>query len=384
MTVFDDTLSDSVAVTPTLVDLLSLRDLIEEAVTLDLSQEDRLAVLAATAEALTVALAGVVTQAPAVRDTLGLGDTIASVAAYGLTLAEIALIQDLLRVAQIVDATEALTIEETIQTAQGWIIAEQLGIADTLSSLSNYSVTIEERLRLRETFARFLGGDIAETIQLAPSVVVNSAFMQGAAEVMLLSSTVDPVVILHIAMDEAAQFDDTDILQLIYAGQLRDDISIEAMHIDPAGGVVTWCINTRMGFVTQYKNYDFNSFAVVGGRYIGATSEGLFELHGDTDDGEQVIAGVTGGLLQMNSSRLHGLGGVYIGLRGTGEFFLKLTAGAGQEYVYRFVARDMETTKVNIGKGLRHRYLSYALESVGQEFELESIEFVPMRAFRRV
>jgi hypothetical protein len=76
---------------------------------------------------------------------------------------------------------------------------------------------------------------------------------------------------LHVAAEETVAFDDTEILQLIYcrgaAGRRRD-----RGHAawTPPGMWSRGAVNTRMGFVTQYKDYDFNSFAMINGRYIGA------------------------------------------------------------------------------------------------------------------
>ena len=246
-------------------------------------------------------------------------------------------------------------------------------------------MTLADAVRVRDALDRFFGADLSETISIADAWSAVARMTKQMAEGLTFAETTSPVMLLAVTSEEEVAFTDTELLRMIFAGDaLSDTVSIEAMSVDPGAGMVTWCVNTRQGFVTEYRGYDFNSFAVVDGKYVGATSAGLFELEGDTDDGEQIIASIASGLLQMNSSRLHGLGGVYIGLRGTGEFYLKLTSGDGVDRVYRVTARDMETTKVNIGKGLRHRYVSYSLENVGQEFELESIEFVPMRAFRRV
>jgi hypothetical protein len=44
----------------------------------------------------------------------------------------------------------------------------------------------------------------------------------------------------------------------------------------------------------------------------------------------------------------------------------------------------MITTRVQVGKGLRARYYAFELETVdGQDFDLESIEFVPLVVQRR-
>lgn len=384
MAIFDDTLSDGVTVLPVVIDLLSQRGAVSDTFAVEDTHIALMSELATVVEAVLVTPELIPYENVRIREQLQLTDTLAPSALFGQLMSESARIAERLRAGLTASIEDQATIEATIAMAHGWAVAEELGLTDTLSALATYGATVAESVRLQAVLARFLGGDLAETVQIAPTVVANSRLSQSVIESAELSETLTPKLLFHVAVDETLSFDDTELLQLIYSGHLQDGVAIEAMHLDPAGGVVTWCVNTRMGFVTQYKDYDFNSFAVIDGKYVGATSQGLYELHGDTDDGAQVIAGITGGILQMNSSKLHGLKGVYLGIRGTGEFFLKLTSGDGKEYVYRVTARDMETTKVNIGKGLRHRYLSYGLENVGQDFELESVEFVPMRAYRRV
>src|SRR6056297_2675413 len=384
MTVFDDTLGDSVTVTPAVAGLMSLRDALEDELTVNYGAIGLMSLRAATVEALLISFALVGTENVPIREQLRIGDALAPAALFGELMAESARIAERVRLGHTATLSEVATVEAALVAAYGWAVADELRLTDTLAALATYGSTVEERVRLQASLAWLLGGDLAETVQLSPTVVLTARLSERTDEAAALSEALTPQMVLHVAADEAAVFDDTDLLQLIYDGKLQDNVAIEAMHLDPSGDVVTWCVNTRMGFVTQYKNYEFNSFGVVNGKYIGATSTGLYELHGDLDGADQVIAGITGGILQMNSSKLHGLKGVYIGLRGTGDFYLKLTSGDGEEYVYRVQARDMETTKVNIGKGLRHRYLSYSLENVGQDFELDSIEFVPMRGYRRV
>ena len=64
---------------------------------------------------------------------------------------------------------------------------------------------------------------------------------------------------------------------------------------------------------------------------------------------------------------------------------LQLTTGTGETYVYAARSRPMQTTRINLGKGLRARYFKYELEAVdGHDFDLDSIEFLPLVAQRRV
>jgi hypothetical protein len=143
-------------------------------------------------------------------------------------------------------------------------------------------------------------------------------------------------------------------------------------------------MNTRTASVTEYGNYDFNSFARIDNTYLGASSSGLYELLGDDDAGTDIIAQIKSGFAQWGGARFSGFKAAYLGVRGEGDFVLRLTTGEGQTYNYSVSTRDMRSTKVHMGKGLRARYFAFELISTGQDFDLESIEFVPLVAERRV
>ena len=61
-----------------------------------------------------------------------------------------------------------------------------------------------------------------------------------------------------------------------------------------------------------------------------------------------------------------------------------METGDGKTYTYAVVGKDMQTTKVHMGKGLRARYFAFELISTGQDFDLDDIEFMPLVAQRRV
>jgi len=61
-----------------------------------------------------------------------------------------------------------------------------------------------------------------------------------------------------------------------------------------------------------------------------------------------------------------------------------LQTGDGRQYTYAVQPRYMETARVNMGKGLRARYFSWTLTTVSVDYDLHSIEFVPLVAQRRI
>ena len=198
-----------------------------------------------------------------------------------------------------------------------------------------------------------------------------------------VGATLNRGLLLRVTASDELEIGHTDALKMLFKPTLADAFEIVSAYLDPEG-LTTWAVNLSHGGVTEYTNYNFNSFATMGSKYIAADADGLYELVGDDDDGDDIVARLKSGLLQFGRSNYSSFKGIYLGVRGGGDFVLRLVTGDGRSYTYSVEARTMETTKVNVGKGLRARYFSFELISTGQDFDLDSIEFIPLVAKRRV
>ena len=69
---------------------------------------------------------------------------------------------------------------------------------------------------------------------------------------------------------------------------------------------------------------------------------------------------------------------------GEDQAILKLETKDGATYTYQIDTRDGRSSKVHMGKGQRSRYFAWELTTVGQDFDLDTLEFGPVRVDRRV
>lgn len=278
--------------------------------------------------------------------------------------------------------TLALSISQSIQHAVS--VIEELGLSDELLPAAVYNLAISETIGLASSLANFFGADITESLNLAPLLSSTGLSQATLTETLGLAETQTANLVLRVMVEEELGLEDVDLLNAIYQGTITEDLQLVAAYLSPGGGFTTWAMNTRTAAVTEYDNYEFNSFARLGDKYLGATSEGLYELIGDDDAGTDIIARIKSGFAQWAGTKFTLFKGIYLGVRGEGDFVLRLISGEGQTYDYAVSTRDMRSTKVHMGKGLRARYFRFELISTGQDFDLESIEFVPLVAERRV
>jgi hypothetical protein len=248
----------------------------------------------------------------------------------------------------------------------------------------HYHLALAGQVIVKGTLSRFIGGVLAQLFTMHSASAQRFTTHGTLAQLL----TVHPVFVNKLVLKITSSFNvsATQLLRLIYAGDpLLDGMVIKALYISPSGTTTSWAVNTRTNAVTEYLNYNFSSFALMGNRYIAANSSGLYELDGDTDNGAPIIAELCGGFFQLNEKKLFGIKGAYIALRGSGRFFLKLISGDGREYIYELRFQpNLMTTKVKVGKGLRTTYLAFDLVTEGQDFDFDSLEFIPMVSGRRV
>lgn len=263
-------------------------------------------------------------------------------------------------------------------------LLQKFQIATAPSPAFTYHLTLAGKIVTRDTLEHLVDALLEQLFTVHDTPSRQYVAKNLLAQLIAIQPALGNKLVLKIVGN--IQVSPEQLVHMLYRGdELLDSIEITALFISPSGTTTTWAINTRTAAVTEYMNYDFHSFAQMGDRYIAAGDDGLYELDGDTDDGDLIVSRLMGGYLQLNNKKLFGLKGVYIAMRGGGRFYLKLIAGDGREYVYELRAQpNLMTTKVKIGKGINTTYLAWELVTEGQDFDLDSIEFIPMTRERRV
>jgi hypothetical protein len=320
----------------------------------------------------------------AIVDRPRIVDLTAAKGTYLTTTSDVLRLVDLLRVGTPVALGDTIVGADALTVVRASTIIERLRLTDALLGKGTFGLTQSETIRLADTLRRFFGGDLSDTIGGADALLPRWASTRILGDTIGVAETVTPRLVLRITSADTLSLTDAQVLTMAFRPVLTDEVQISAAYVSPNNTITTWAVNTRTGAVTEYTNYEFNSFAQLGRTFLAASEDGLYALDGDDDAGDDIIADIKSGLFQMGGSRFTSFKAAYLGMRGEGEFFLKLVEGDGVSRTYRVVGQTMETTKVWLGKGLRSRYYSFELVSTGQDFDLDSIEFIPVVSQRRV
>ena len=323
----------------------------------------------------------------ALTELVSIHETLTFKAITPVVLRELVTLSEQIGLAILARFSDNIAIVDVASVTRGVFVADALGFTDLISLAGTFPISVVDVIVASDLLAWFWGGKFSDRVAFTETVSLLEIFSQSAADAITISDTFTPLFQIRVLLDDTLDITDEATLIGIYKQTLSDSFCFSFSFLGPSGDFTTWAINTRTGAVTEYQNYDYNSFAQMGHHYLGASSSGLYQLDGPLDVTASIVASVKSGSAQFSGSRYTAFDAIYLGCRvsdGGRDWLLKLHTGDGQCYIYQFQPLNRRTTKIFVGKGLRARYFSWELVTAGEQFDLDSIEFVPISSKRRV
>jgi hypothetical protein len=370
------------------------------------------------ASLLSASLTGVLTQSVGIASAAALGDTFFAELAVVIELSPVtdaghargAEVTDTFRAQELSGVIRArnapleltIGVEPLTDVLRGIIVRDTVGVDETLDPTTTYGVLLQQLITLRSSLGTQIPVEMADNVGLAVALTTHSAVTVAdelgvdpallgvslrrgiISEDVGIEPLETPQLVLRATVDEGVGIEPLEALGMLFAAEVVEGVELTAAYLAPNGSFTTWAMNTRTGAVSEYADFAFNSFAQIGNTYLGASSAGLYELRGDDDDGADIIARIKSGFMQFGGTRLSRLKSAYIAARGEGAFVLRIIDGEDRQYDYAVDTRNQRSTKVHMGKGQRSRYFAFELISEGQDFDLDTLEFVPIMVERRV
>ncbi len=251
-------------------------------------------------------------------------------------------------------------------------VTELLGSALALADLAEhaYDGTLSDTIDLADV----LGGMAVHYARVAESILANDTSAYGA----MVTVGIEDETTWVDAIDNDAEF-----LPI-----LEDMLTFTIWDGDTQSSYTGWVMNTAVGGLTEYKNYNFNSIAKIGGHYYGAADTGLYLLEGADDAGTDIDVRIKLGALDLGNGYKSRCEQAYIGVRTSGSIIFKVFTDDGKErwYESQAVYTELNTQRAKLGRGVKSRYWQFELiNRDGADIELlEEIEFYPVALTRRV
>ena len=141
---------------------------------------------------------------------------------------------------------------------------------------------------------------------------------------------------------------------------------------------LTLSLNLVNMAVTQFCNYDFNSFCKIGDKYFGANDSGIFELTGNDDAGSNIGAFFELVLSDFGISNMKRIRSLYVGGESDGSLTVTLKDDENNSRTYNLnltSGNKQSSGKVPVGRDGRGRYWQVRIDNVsGAYFAIDSIK----------
>lgn len=150
------------------------------------------------------------------------------------------------------------------------------------------------------------------------------------------------------------------------------------------------CMNLHTSGVSEYTNYVFNSYFVVGGVYYGCNSDGVFALNGDLDNAAPIAQSVVvTGTSDFNTQKMKSLRDSYIYIRSAGDMHVTITGNEQVERggypLYYDNIDGIHRRRVKVAQGLRGTTWQAQIRNTnGVDFTLKQLDLIPYELDRSV
>lgn len=130
-------------------------------------------------------------------------------------------------------------------------------------------------------------------------------------------------------------------------------------------------LNTLTGAVSEYDNFPFNSITPT----HGASVNGLFELMGDSDNGQPVVATVQTGRTLLGTSHKKMVDLIHVAIKSSGTHAVTLVGDVCGPLTYPLPIRPAGVSRARPGRGIRENYIAVGYSNPdGEAFQLDRVE----------
>lgn len=288
--------------------------------------------------------------------------------------------------------------------------------ADT-GIVTNIDMSLDSSVTLSDTFySGFgLGSDLNSTLVLDGSVITSltSSLSEDVTTILTSSGVTGTLGSLVVSQDTNISLSHFNIdgsfivssdINLLLEGGINATgtltevlgtlltstgiVSTSFGDLDTA--ITTLSMNIRTYGVSEYSNFNFNSFFNIGSTYYGCCSDGLFELTGDIDGTNPVAQSIIKtGVSDFGSQQLKATKDCYVYIRSSGDNTIRLIINeqvdrAGYPINYDNID-GIHRRRIKVAQGLRGTsWQTEFRNDSGADFTLKQIDLIPKELTRSI
>lgn len=266
-------------------------------------------------------------------------------------------------------------------------IMERLVLSGVATSAADAVTQVTEALALNAVLELVNRERVVDTVSFDAEVASAFTAAESLVETLLLDAIPVGQGRAAVLLVDNVAVSGEPVSQATAISQLRDSASFALTLALDDGVYMATVVNAKTKGTTEYRNYPFNSFALLGDRYFGMSPDGIRLLEGDDDDGDPILWRARLARTNLGTMNLKRMRPAYLGYSGTGELYLKVivqndTTNQLEAHAYRLHAQpagSAREARVSIGQGLLSAYWGFELESIdGGTFDFDKLSLDPI------
>lgn len=254
-----------------------------------------------------------------------------------------------------------------------------------ISSLAGNSGLLDS-VTARDSISFALLKEISENIHIIDALIESPDRNQSVIDNINMAESVSGYIHLISAIKEVFVISESQSISSVFSSIVDELISL-SVGTGRDLEYLAYLLSTETQSVSTYTNYNFVGSCVFNDSPLFINKDGLFKYGGDTDNNENIDASVVTAALSFGTAHLKRVLNVYLGLTNSNHLVLKASADGLTTAYYEITrpTKNLETQRIKLGKGLVGRYWQFELITQDNtDFELESLDFLPISLSRRI
>lgn len=289
------------------------------------------------------------------------------------------------------------SVDENAQLFQPGAFVDAIyntGVTDDMtasSRLFDSSEIVRELLTVADTNLMAYLKEVAEDMGIASTLSSYATLLKTVAETVAVSSATSPNGIFVLTADDSFAAGEVISTTQLYDILVSESLAaIAGFTFQDLGAYFGVSMNVKNQAVTEYDGFDFNSLARIAGNYYAARGDGVHLLSGDKDGTLRIDAVIRTGLLGSEKAYRR-VERAFLALRNSGKLVLKTIVrdldGNMRERWYETenTSDTIRGIRMKLAKGVKSHFWQFELvNKAGADFEIESLELVEIPLTRRV
>lgn len=263
-----------------------------------------------------------------------------------------------------VDISEVVTGDFLLEIAEALVVSEVVATTITGYNLATATCYAADQA------TKFFKEELTEGVDITEALTAYYQASLSITEGVDLTSAASQFMTVAVLVEEDVNISETVTSPVELLELITENLGA-AVFIKLGDEVYqAWVVNTETAGVTEYRNYPFNSFFEEEGRYFGVSDDGIYELTGDTDEGDAIRAYIRTGFMNFGSIQEKYIDSFFLVYTGDGQLLAKaIITEEGERVEQWYTLRQIDSgPTVERGQGAK------GLISTHFEFEITNIE----------